>query len=368
MNQEGSTGKLRSFFKESLIIGCIVILLLVGLELAFRLFLPGWHDVKKGHFRKDYQLDPLLTRGVFLLDEHAFWRLAPDEYSGISMSGFREGAETAENPPEGTFRIICVGDSVTFGVPVTLNTVENTFAKQLERLIDDRLGKDKVQVMNAGTPGYTSFQGLRQLKHHLLTYKPDLLIIQYGLNDSSPAVGQTDKEQMTRSEATLSLYNLLSKSALCCAVVTFLRQHRGNVEMANDGLQRVPPVDFKKNALVFKALGRLHGFECLFIRPVRFENGVLSTIESHQPPANSKIVDMLSAFRKYSGSTADLFHDNCHLTPEGHALLAAAIFDAFQKYDLLNSQKEGQMPGSEAARFTAERDKGEAPPLSIQEP
>ena len=152
--------------------------------------------------------------------------------------------------------IICIGDSVTFGVPVHLNPPEKTFSKQLESLIGKRFGQDKVEVLNAGNPAYTSYQGLKQLKTRLLKYNPDLLIIQFGINDSSPAVGQTDKEQSTRSGAVLSVYNALSKSAVCCAIVKWLRRNPKNAIPSNGEVQRVPPADFKKNMLMIMALGR----------------------------------------------------------------------------------------------------------------
>lgn len=335
--------KLSSFFKQSLTIVCIVICILLILELTFRLLLPDFHKVQQGHFRKDYQIDPLITRGGFLLDEHTFWRVTPDEDSGVNSAGFRDRNATATEKPDGAYRIVCIGDSVTFGAPVHLNPPEKTFPKQLESLIGKRFGSDKIEVLNAASPGYTSYQGLKQLKHRLLKYEPDLLIVQFGINDSSPAVGQTDKEQTTHSRAFFSVYNALSKSALCCAIVKWLRRNPKNVIPSNSELQRVPPAEFKENMLMIMALGKLYGFECLFIGPVLLENGKLIAAADYQPPNHGKVVDMLASFKNYSADPARLFHDNCHLTPEGHELLALTIFDAITKYKILNT-KEREKP------------------------
>jgi len=327
--------KVTPYFKQFLTILCIVICILLVLELTLRLLLPDFHKVQQGHFRKDYQIDPLITRGEFLLDEHTFWRVSPDEKSGVNTAGFRDKNATTIEKPDGVYRIICIGDSVTFGVPVHLTPPEKTFSKQLESLIGKRFGSDKIEALNAANPGYTSYQGLKQLKTRLLKYKPDLLIVQFGINDSSPAVGQIDKEQTTHSRAFFSVYNALSKSALCCAIVKWLRRNPKNAIPSNGELQRVPPAEFKENMLMIMALGKLHGFECLFIRPVLLENGKLITTANYQTPKDAKIVDMLESFKNYSADPARLFHDNCHLTYEGHELLASTIFDAITKYKLL---------------------------------
>ena len=96
--------KLTSFFKQSLTIVCIVICIFLVLELAFRLLLPDFRKVQQGHFRKDYQIDPLITSGAFLLDEHTFWKVAPDEKSGVNNAGFRDRNTTTTDKADGVYR------------------------------------------------------------------------------------------------------------------------------------------------------------------------------------------------------------------------------------------------------------------------
>jgi hypothetical protein len=98
--------------------------------------------------------------------------------------------------------------------------------------------------------------------------------------------------------------------------------------------------------LMIMALGKLHGFECLFIRPVRFENGKLMTPTYHQPPRNAKAVDTLASFKNYPTDPTQLFHDECHLTPEGHKLLAETIFNAIIGYKMLNTEASGRPASS----------------------
>lgn len=110
-----------------------------------------------------------------------FWTLHPDlrgfamtdAGGGVTMVnsnalGLRERDISAEKPP-GTYRILCLGDSWTFGQGVA---DEETFARRLEAL----LGK-RVQVINAGLPGFSYFQGYHLLRQLLPVYRPDLVLV-----------------------------------------------------------------------------------------------------------------------------------------------------------------------------------------------
>ncbi|MBZ0252995.1 MAG: tetratricopeptide repeat protein, partial [Candidatus Methylomirabilis sp.] len=78
------------------------------------------------------------------------------------------------------FRIVAMGDSNTFGWDVEL---EDAYPKVLEALLNEGLPEPVFQVVNAGVPGYTSFQGRIYLESRLLGLEPDLLIVGYGKND-----------------------------------------------------------------------------------------------------------------------------------------------------------------------------------------
>lgn len=328
--------KPKSLFAQAVVIFCIVIGILLVLEVISRLLLPDFHKEQPGQFREGYQIDPLITSGTFLLDEDTFWRVAPNKESGVNESGFRDDQNTIIHKPEDVYRIICIGDSVTFGVPVRLNPPEKTFAKRLESLFEEHPEYGKVEVLNAGNPAYTSYQGLKQLKTRLLKFKPDLVIIQFGMNDPSPAVGLSDKEQPKFNKTSFSLYNALGKSALCCAIVKIFRRYGKGDRSSDIELLRVPPDDFRKNSLMMLALGELNGFECLFIKPVGFENGIFETNTNYQFPRKAKIVDVLPSLTNYAGDPAELFYDDCHLTPKGHELFAKTIFNAITVYGILD--------------------------------
>lgn len=72
-------------------------------------------------------------------------------------------------------------DTLTFGVKVRL---EDTYTKRLECMLNDNGEMKHFEALNAGCAGYTSFMGLKLLeKKDLLSYKPDVVTVYFGLDD-----------------------------------------------------------------------------------------------------------------------------------------------------------------------------------------
>jgi lysophospholipase L1-like esterase len=91
-----------------------------------------------------------------------------------------EGRTHAPVKPVGTFRILCLGSSSTYGVG-TRQPAEDGYPTQLEHILR-RTGASKVEVLNAGIPGIT-LDGLYVLAQEvLLPMEPDLVILYYGNN------------------------------------------------------------------------------------------------------------------------------------------------------------------------------------------
>lgn len=325
-----------AFVKVILFNICVVSFCLVGGEIACRGLFPDFSAMQKGHFRKDFAIDPFLTAGVFQLDEYTFWRIASSEVFGTNRQGFRDHLASSVLKKPGTFRIICIGDSVTFGVPANLNSPEETFAKKLEALLLHHFGENTIEVLNAGVPGYTSYQGLMQLKHRLLRYHPDLVIVQFGINDGSPAIEFADNDQVMPSGHTLSIRNWLGKSALVFAIAHIVK--KTNIRQYSlDGqhIVRVMPHDFRNNLTQMKVIGRTNGFKLLFIAPVRYIENNLSKVELYQPPQDTMVVDMFHGFQQFAADLSSLFYDDCHLTPTGHMLLAQTLYKTILRNNLV---------------------------------
>jgi lysophospholipase L1-like esterase len=94
--------------------------------------------------------------------------------------GYRNGEFPAEKP-DGVFRIVALGGSSTYDVRIEDN--EKTFTAQLEKLLREEFGYENVEVINAGVPGFNSWEMLINLEFRVLDLDPDLAILYEGTND-----------------------------------------------------------------------------------------------------------------------------------------------------------------------------------------
>lgn len=84
-------------------------------------------------------------------------------------------------PPAGVFRIAVLGGSTVYTEKVKDNA--KTFTAQLENTLQEQYGYTNVQVINAGVPGYTSWETLINLEFRVLDLEPDMIIIYHNTND-----------------------------------------------------------------------------------------------------------------------------------------------------------------------------------------
>ena len=125
--------------------------------------------------------------GFFLSDPVRIQRLAPG-YTGwfagvpvkINRLGLRDNREYALDKSPGTFRILVLGDSVTFGHG---SIYEHSYPYLLEERLRAWRPDVEWQVWNAAVPGYNTSQELAQLLEEGPQFKPDLVVVGFFEND-----------------------------------------------------------------------------------------------------------------------------------------------------------------------------------------
>jgi len=87
----------------------------------------------------------------------------------------------------GTFRIVTLGDSTTFGWGVDPGYT-------WQHLLEKRLARDMsgIEVLNLGLPGFTTRHGLGVMRHYALKLEPDLIILGFGANDGRHLLRSAD--------------------------------------------------------------------------------------------------------------------------------------------------------------------------------
>jgi lysophospholipase L1-like esterase len=97
-----------------------------------------------------------------------------------------------ELPGTERYRVLAVGDSCTFGFGVD---DDKSWPAQLQTLLNAERTEGFVRVINAGVPGYTSFQGLQYLKDYGLALEPSLVIVSFWVNDEVPSFSISDEQR-----------------------------------------------------------------------------------------------------------------------------------------------------------------------------
>ncbi len=202
----------------------------------------------------------------------------------IDSRGFRE-REFEERKTPGTFRVLCLGDSWTFGANVDQG---KTYPRALEHRLRRAHPDLRVEVLNLGVLGYSSFQGRRLLESRALAFDPDLIVLGFGMNDGQvggfrdkdvAAAGSSAVTRLGRIGESSELFKLLRYAALrvrehprdgaeafrAAAATTTPRSARdlGSFEPWT----RVSLADYEANVRAMIALGRAGGTTVLLLDP-----------------------------------------------------------------------------------------------------
>ena len=125
------------------------------------------------------------TPGFFVADPVRGLRLGENYdgwFAGVPVHtnalGFRSTRDDDLRKAPGTFRILVLGDSVTFG-----HGAVHDYPSLLEPLLKQWRPEVDWQVWNLGVPGYNTGQELAQLLELGPAYQPDLVIVGFFIND-----------------------------------------------------------------------------------------------------------------------------------------------------------------------------------------
>ena len=110
---------------------------------------------------------------------------SPRGQFSVNSLGYR-GAEFDKVKAPGTFRVACLGGSTTWGSGASCDdaTWPAALQRDLTALLPSGGPYQRVEVINAGAPGYTLMESFVQLKMRLVPLQPDLVVVYHGINDA----------------------------------------------------------------------------------------------------------------------------------------------------------------------------------------
>jgi lysophospholipase L1-like esterase len=256
---------------------------------------------------------------LFVPDERLFWRLRsnirdvraaerlPDAEYPFRVSTDANGCRSIPQRPGASRRILFLGDSCTFGIPVN-------DGEAFPALVQQKL-KD-VECLNGGVPGYSAFQG--RLALEATTAKLDAVVITFWPNDRSVWDHLSDSEHQellkAEREGSFSRYRLLR----------ILRR------AAPADRPRLNPTEFEEQIRLLVRLTRERSAKPVIqvwpARPQLQETRETEYQEILRRVAKSDgvtLIDLLSVFR--AARNRNLFVDSIHANRAGYALVAETL-------------------------------------------
>lgn len=135
------------------------------------------------YFPQDPNIVARAIGATFLHDDYLGHVLNPGSKTPyvINSLGFR-GQEFPRQKEKNEFRIVIIGDSITFGWGIKNEAA--TYPYYLQQFLQAQSrGESLYRVINAGVPSYTSLQAKQLLEQRILSLEPDLIIVMIGWND-----------------------------------------------------------------------------------------------------------------------------------------------------------------------------------------
>ncbi len=283
---------------------------------------------------------------VFQPHPTRFWALRPGlELSGPDFwgdvtngNGIRRRESLGAKVP-GRRRVLCVGDSCTYGLGVRCD-------EAWPALLD----ASGLEAINAGVPGYSTFQMERYLEELVPEYAPDALVLTVGNNDCAPWPTQQSGSIVFLSDeeraAHVALRGLARVSRFAAYVIALAAPEpvklEGRFDDGDFGTSppRVSVARFIDSVRRMRSAAA-ESVVVAWARRTDFDPRFGDALSSRAAPyrealrnafaADPRFVDMEQVFRESGRSAEELYIDNVHVTPLGNRIVAAAIDGALRR-------------------------------------
>lgn len=340
-----SVSRIQSILINAAIVMGAFLFILVAGELSIRTLEATGHLVNKPskeykqNIRKIRKLNARMIRST---NPVLYLEYDPDD-PNINNAGHR-GADIIKEKKAGEYRIAIIGDSVTYGYGVD---IQHTFPALLQQKLDHlATPRKKYTVLNFGVSGYGTVSELELYKTKIADYKPDLVLLQYTLNDPMPTelVVQTVSESRAASKY---LAWIVSKSHFAGWFIKTFNQATRSLRAKNNY------ASFYGNEALWKkqqdAIAQFR--ELTNTNNSRFSVVIFPLLLPYDDYSMQKFHDMITGVLETQGiHYLDLLHvyseadykslklnddDNTHPSPLGHQMAAEAIYQDLQKNNLL---------------------------------
>ena len=159
-------------------------------EIGLRTFLQNFTSEKT--FIRYASYEQLLKRygetgRIYSPHPYLGFYLAPNYRKGTNVHnslGYR-GNEIIVPKPGSEYRIVCIGGSTTYTSQV--KDYHKSYPYLLQNYLSE-MGYENVTVINAGVPGWSTWESLINFQFRVLDLDPDMIIVYHAVNDVGPRI------------------------------------------------------------------------------------------------------------------------------------------------------------------------------------
>lgn len=297
----------------------------------------------------------------------------------INKYGFRGNDFSTPKKPN-TFRIFAIGESSTFGWK-GVNSHMQAWPAQLEKKLQTAHPTKKIEIINAGVPGYTSVEQRVNYMLRISQLEPDALLIYHGNNDIdwswvpniktnliyqreviAPADTSTLNKALELSYVYMEIRSIIARLSNAytnsekheqpdfIAIQMLKNNLRG---LKNDGYRDGVKVAIATFAHALNEQGKAgqfsddeielgvpsigRWFQHLSIQGARKSYPAYNNMVRHLAKEENILLNDLTG---QIPKTPEYHTDWCHLTAKGHEAIAQTWFTTIQKAGWLNSQNK----------------------------
>lgn len=274
--------------------------------------------------------------------------LSPVDRGSILLrrNGYR-GKRPCKDCPDGNTRIVAIGGSSTFGIPMPSG--DKAYSGILQRLLDQRRPGEPYEVLNAGIPGFGIWQIIEALERVVLADKPKIVILCAWFNDSSHGPGWYGYKGLSDFEAYQKVlrlraieqnvfYKILKQSRayaiLRGLMLSLISNPAATTPEKIKKFKRSSPQEFRLGIERFIELSRTHQFQPIFLfeplnrtlarKEAVQQNRYYRVLEELGAAHAIPIVDSLTPLAAREGEW--LFYDFIHPNEHGHEIIAEAVY------------------------------------------
>jgi lysophospholipase L1-like esterase len=301
-----------------------------------------------------FEGDPLLLWRLKPNLDHVVWDFTVVSTNSQHLRSLDPHQQLKPKQP-GTIRIVCLGDSVTFGYRVPTVWPEKPteydpewlpYPMLLEKHLREANPGRSIEVITMAVPGYTSHQGLAWLRREIDQLQPDLLTVSFGWNDVSFS-DAADRDAIKTNWRAVGVRWLIDRSQAFAHATRWLRSRQGSAPGIRTPVTRVSEQEYLNNFREFIQLAKGKGIGIIILAApyrdqttnppeaalmARYRTGLRSLAQQDSLSFLEPLELTEAAYPSNEGWFGELIHPN-HM---GHRLIASELLKLLAANRMLN--------------------------------